>query len=175
MTRLRRWGRAGRAEPASCVTIREAISASLDGEMPGIRAKESETHLARCPECRRFKTELGILARLVRPDVTRPAPEALKELLVTVLTGNAGDVAHRLPRESRPTRQRVVWRRGVCWFGALTPAALAAVVLPLGGLSSPHEIPTRALTPCTIYLQSLEGRFVSGGAVLVMPSPRQPR
>ena len=157
------------------VTVREAISAFLDGETAGIRAKESEIHLAHCPECRRFETELGILSPRVRLDVTRPVPVALKELLGTVLTGNVGDVAHRLPRESRPTRPRVVWGRGVRWFGALTPAALVAVVLPLGGLSSPHEIPTRALTPCTIYLQSREGRFVSGGAFLVMPSPRQPR
>ena len=61
---LQRWGRAGRAEP-SCDAVREAISASHDGEMPTLRAKESETHLARCPECRRFQLRVSTLPRQV--------------------------------------------------------------------------------------------------------------
>jgi len=153
MNRRRESRRRRRAEPLSCSTVREAISASLDGERPGIGAKETETHLARCPECRRFQLSVSALPRQVGLQSSRRAPDALKELLRIELARAAGPVSPATPLSRRMGRG-FPWRRSARWIGALAPAVVAAVVLPLGALSSAHGLPTHAPSPCTLHLRS---------------------
>ena len=85
MKRFRRWGRAGKRGAVSCVIVREAISGSLDAEVPRTRTKLCETHLASCPECRLFQVRASTLTRRIGLESSRPAPHALKELLGTEL------------------------------------------------------------------------------------------
>jgi len=70
-----------------CDTIREALSARLDGEAQGVEETPIATHLAGCPACTAWSEELATLHRMVRvreaeavPDLTpailgAPAPE----------------------------------------------------------------------------------------------------
>jgi hypothetical protein len=104
-------------------------------------------------------------------EMTRPVPDGLKELLAKELTGDVGGAAHRLPHGSRQAGPTGAWHRRARWAGALAPAALVVVILPLGGLSSPRAIPTHASTPCTVYLRLLDGRSTSGGGALTARHP----
>jgi predicted anti-sigma-YlaC factor YlaD len=69
-----------------CTRIREAVSARIDGEDPGLPSGEIDAHLAECPHCRKWAdaaaspalrsvaaadpvaVDPAVLARLVRPD-----------------------------------------------------------------------------------------------------------
>jgi predicted anti-sigma-YlaC factor YlaD len=56
----------------TCDQIREAISARLDGEDPGVPGTDVDAHLATCAGCRAFADGAGALHRSVR---LAPAPE----------------------------------------------------------------------------------------------------
>jgi anti-sigma factor RsiW len=171
--RRRRESRGGRrAMPLTCDAVREAISASLDGEMPGIGAKESESHLARCPECRRFQLRVSTLPRQVGLQSSRRAPDALKELLRIELARTVGPVSHAPPL-SRRMSGGFSWRRSARWIGALAPVVAAAVVLPLGALSSAHGLPTHAPTPCTLHLRSHQSPPTAPHFIPLVPNAGQ--
>lgn len=46
-----------------CETWREAISAVVDGEDPGLDLRLVDAHMARCADCRRHREELHVLRR----------------------------------------------------------------------------------------------------------------
>ncbi len=48
-----------------CSTIREAVSARLDGEDPGLPADDIEAHLGTCDDCRTWVLSAGALAGVV--------------------------------------------------------------------------------------------------------------
>jgi hypothetical protein len=68
-----------------------------------------------------------------------------------------------------PSSLRAHWGRGVQWAGALVPATAAAVVLPLGVLSSPPGRPTHPQTPCTAHLRTIDVPPVPDGVIGVLP------
>jgi predicted anti-sigma-YlaC factor YlaD len=80
-----------------CIRFREAISARLDGEDPGLPAEEIDAHVAGCPDCRSWAgaaaspalralaapdDQPALLARLVRPAA---APEPARAGLISTL------------------------------------------------------------------------------------------
>ena len=157
MTRPLGSRRAKRAAAASCEHIRQAISARFDGEVPSLPLKDIDVHLAGCGACRRFLAGVMAVNRTVALEVSRPVPGALKQALVTQWA-QSGRPAPPVPRKvSSQFRRGTVWRRRLQWAGALTPALLLAVALPLGALSTPHEVPSHAQTPCTADLASFRG------------------
>ncbi|MGD9999418.1 MAG: zf-HC2 domain-containing protein [Ilumatobacteraceae bacterium] len=63
-----------------CDAWREAISASIDGESPGVDQRLLDAHLARCSDCRQFR-DLGELSRrasLVQP--AAPMPDLARQV-----------------------------------------------------------------------------------------------
>jgi hypothetical protein len=149
---MRRFTRTGEIP---CERMREAISAEIDGEASGIRAKDVRFHLAHCEECLRFQIGTRALGRQVNLQISRPVPADLKERLAVEMVQSAATAPHVSRRRPWNIWRASEWRRGVRWVGALAPAAFVAVVLPMGTLSTPREIPTHASTPCTISLRYL--------------------
>jgi len=105
-----------------CDTIREAISARLDGEAPGLEESAIDAHLAGCSACVAWSEELATLHRMVR---VREA-EAVPDLTGSILGSHA-----------RPGRR--TWRsevispaRWALFVVALTQLVLAAPALLLG-------------------------------------------
>ncbi|MGP0031206.1 MAG: zf-HC2 domain-containing protein [Acidimicrobiales bacterium] len=150
-----RWWGSGRAAGGGsvpCDAARQAISTGLDGEQPGLGGRDLESHLAQCPACRRFRTGSAALARPGRLETARPAPDALKVLLAAEWDQAVGSMLPVSPgRKSKAPVPR--WRRGVQWAGALAPAAIVVIAVPMGVLSSPRPQPTHVSTPCTVHLR----------------------
>jgi anti-sigma factor RsiW len=140
--------RVGRPGPA-CDVVRQAISAGLDGEAAGVSEAKVAGHLRRCPGCRTFATEATSLAGLIRLEPSHRVPAALSGRLASEFARTADGTP---PAVRRPFRPVIAWRRTIQWAGALAPAALVAVVVPLGALSSPHAVPSHTPTPCTTSL-----------------------
>jgi predicted anti-sigma-YlaC factor YlaD len=146
MRRIRRQG----AQPVSCDAVRQAVSAALDGEPPGVGARKGRAHLRRCEECRQFQAGLPALMGSTRLVGSRPVPVDLKAVLAAELSRTAGPpVTGGVERRRAP---RVGWGRPARWAGAVVPAIALAVLVPFGAFSSATGKPTHAATPCTVNL-----------------------
>ena len=83
-----------------CTRFREAVSARIDGEDPGVPTGEVDAHLAECPDCRAWAdaaaspalrsvaspadpiaVDPALLARLVRPTATAAPAHGLLSTL----------------------------------------------------------------------------------------------
>lgn len=136
-----------------CETVREAVSARVDGEHPVVPSAVLDAHLARCAACRGFEAGVTGLARELRVREPKSAPAGLASSLTPLL------------RPVPPSRHAVSWhrpsrRRAAQWAMAALPAALAALVLPLGATSGPAHAPqrTHALCSTTLLQRSAPGR-----------------
>jgi anti-sigma factor RsiW len=149
----------GKDEVNRCEDTQEAISAGLDGEPHPALGAALEVHLANCQACRDFEADVVNIGRRARLRAPRAVPEDLMAMLAPLL-----EPAPR-PRfpPLRPRRWeqdcRPGWARSVRWVGALLPAVLVSVALPLGLGSQPRLVPTRPPSPCTV---GLVARHLSG-------------
>jgi len=105
-----------------CDTIREALSARLDGEAAGLDDDIIDAHLATCRACVAWSDELATLHRMVR---VREA-EAVPDLSATILGTPRVAVHHS------PPRQEISPARWALFVVALTQLVLAAPALLLG-------------------------------------------
>jgi anti-sigma factor RsiW len=156
---VKRWrkpDRSGLRVSTTCDEARNAISANLDSENPGVDARSVAFHLTTCEDCQRFNREVTNLAGHVNLQSSRPVPDSLKELLASELAQTVGPPSPPRRRPAWPPRPAIGWRRSVQWVGALAPAAAVAIVVPLGALSGPMGHPTHPKTPCTVQLTSHE-------------------
>jgi predicted anti-sigma-YlaC factor YlaD len=80
----------------TCDQIREAVSARLDGEDPGVPPEEVDAHLAACAQCRAFADGAGALHRSLRlapaPDVPDLTPGVLAAIGAESEPGRGGQV-----------------------------------------------------------------------------------
>jgi predicted anti-sigma-YlaC factor YlaD len=123
------------APSRDCLAARDALSARLDGEEPGLGEDELAAHVARCAACRGFAAAIGPLARRLRLAAAVPEPG-----LVTV-------VVQRLEAERRARRRNALLRAAA--------VALALAAVPVGTIAvSQHPVvhPTHAPSPCTAHL-----------------------
>ncbi|MGK5111786.1 MULTISPECIES: zf-HC2 domain-containing protein [unclassified Geodermatophilus] len=95
-----------------CTPYREALSARLDGESPGMPAAELDEHLAACPACAGWERTAELVTRRAR---LAPAP-VVPDLTATVL----GALPRELPGTAAAARAR------------LTASALRLALLALG-------------------------------------------
>jgi predicted anti-sigma-YlaC factor YlaD len=91
-----------------CDTYREALSARLDGEPPGLPEHEVDGHLAGCPACRAWLESAAEVTRRARLVLAPPVPDVTAAVLA------------RLP--AAPARRR--WTR---WVDPALRVALLAV------------------------------------------------
>lgn len=100
-----------------CIAAREAISALLDGERPGVGDAWLESHLATCAACRDWREQAHEVTRRARLAEAAPAP---------------------LPDPSLLAKARALERRGSWWRTlALTRIGLVLVGLAQIALSLP--------------------------------------
>jgi predicted anti-sigma-YlaC factor YlaD len=75
----------------SCERWREAISATIDGEDPGLDVRLVDAHVARCPSCRTFRAASDEARRATRLHAAQPMPDLSRS--VTRLTAIADRAA----------------------------------------------------------------------------------
>jgi predicted anti-sigma-YlaC factor YlaD len=142
----------GKGAVVRCEDAQEAISARLDGERHPVAGAALEMHLGNCQSCRDFEAEVVDLGRRAGLRSPRSVPEDLLAMLVPVL--KPAPPPHFPSRRRRRWEQgyRPGWARTAQWAGAIVPAVLVSVALPLGLGSQPRLVPTRPPSPCTIGL-----------------------
>jgi predicted anti-sigma-YlaC factor YlaD len=120
-----------------CDRAREAISARIDGEDPGLPGNVIETHLASCAECRDWQQRAHEVTRRARLGGPFLAHDLTAQVLAAVGPVRAGK------RQARPGRS-VAQRAGL----AVTALAQLAITVPLlilghdhgAGTHSAHEL-----------------------------------
>ncbi len=108
-----------------CDRIREALSARLDGEEPGIEASVVDRHLAACSSCTRWVDELAGLHRLVRVR----AAEEVPDLSAAIVAGTRWPSIVRRRTEAPAPVSSARW---ALFAVALSQLVLAAPALLLG-------------------------------------------
>jgi predicted anti-sigma-YlaC factor YlaD len=108
-----------------CETIREALSARLDGEASEVGDAVVDAHLQTCRACAAWSEELGVLHRMVR---VREA-EVVPDLTAAILGAAPG--ASAMPWRA-VRAERVSVARWALFVVALTQLVLAAPALLLG-------------------------------------------
>lgn len=108
-----------------CESIREALSARLDGEASDLGDAAVDAHLHTCRDCSAWSEELGVLHRMVRVREAEVVPD-----LTTAILG-AAPAASVTPWRAVRT-ERVSVARWALFVVALTQLVLAAPALLLG-------------------------------------------
>lgn len=67
-----------------CEPVREALSAALDDEAPGLASETVDAHLGRCAPCRRHAADLRTLAGRTRLAPARPVPDLSASIVAAV-------------------------------------------------------------------------------------------
>jgi predicted anti-sigma-YlaC factor YlaD len=107
-----------------CDTIREGLSARLDGEDPGLDAGVLDLHLHTCAACQGWVDELTALHRMVRVREAEPVPDLTATILASApATG---------PSAARWRAEPVSTARWALFAVALTQLVLAGPALLLG-------------------------------------------
>lgn len=65
----------GDSEPVACDPYRDAISAIVDGEDPGLDPRLVEAHLARCSDCTAYRRAAESMRRRLRVTAADPRPD----------------------------------------------------------------------------------------------------
>lgn len=115
------------AEPiTTCASVRESVSAVLDGEDAALPSPEVRRHLTTCGDCRRFEAALpGVNRR-----VTVAGAEAVPDLTATILRAMAPGLDGRAARRTRELRYLVGFA-GVIQLVLAVPVLVGAVGPPV--------------------------------------------
>jgi predicted anti-sigma-YlaC factor YlaD len=108
----------------ACDQVREAISALIDAEEPGLAPALVDDHLRGCAACSTWATEIEALHRVARVRAAEDVPD----LSAAILS------AHPAPRAARtnPFREEISVARWALFTVALTQLVLAGPALLLG-------------------------------------------
>lgn len=109
-----------------CDTAREALSARLDGEHPGLEAGVLDLHLGTCSACQGWVEELSALHRMVRVREAEPVPD----LTAAILAATPAPATR--PSATRWRAEPVSGARWALFAVALTQLVLAGPALLLG-------------------------------------------
>jgi predicted anti-sigma-YlaC factor YlaD len=106
----------------SCTRIRDAISARLDGEEPGVDLATVDTHLAGCADCRAFARSAGDLHRGARVASAPPVPDLTPAILAAI----GADAGHAPSGASEPqlTLRWVLALLALVQIGVAIPALI---------------------------------------------------
>jgi predicted anti-sigma-YlaC factor YlaD len=100
-----------------CHAYRDAISAELDGEEPGLTVEELSHHLSTCTSCTAFADGARTLHRVTRLREAEPVPDLVGAVLARVET---------------PQRHRPEWARYALFAVAFSQLLLAIPLMLFG-------------------------------------------
>jgi anti-sigma factor RsiW len=69
-------------QPVSCHQLREGLTEYLDDALPPQRRQGFDTHLGRCPECRRLCCEVGLTIERLASAPRETMPPAMRRTLL---------------------------------------------------------------------------------------------
>jgi predicted anti-sigma-YlaC factor YlaD len=147
-----------------CAEYREAASARLDGEPPGLPAGEMDEHLGGCSDCTAWQAAAQRVTRLVR---LAPAPD-IPDLSAQVL-------AALLPRRHRSTRRSAGWALGRDWPAALLRVGIAVVALGQVAVGWPALALGSETMGAPLHVAHESGSWNLALAVALLVVARRPR
>ncbi|MCW2740180.1 MAG: conserved rane protein of unknown function [Blastococcus sp.] len=142
-----------------CSSVREAISARLDGEPLGMPVRELDEHLEGCPSCARWTDDAAAVTRRVR---LAPAP-VVPDLTAGVLAA----LPRELPGAAAAARTRLM--------GTALRLALAAVGVGQAGLAWPSLTSGAAAMSAPVHMAHESGAWnlaVAAAFLAVAAGPR---
>ena len=110
---------------AACGTVREALSARLDGEASPIPAGTLEAHLRDCADCSRYDLSLGGVHRAVRVSDAEPVPDLTALILAAVQSDETAATRRRRSRAKHRLRALVAMA-GLVQLVVATPLLFGA-------------------------------------------------
>ena len=116
----------------SCSLIRAALSASLDGEDPGMSRGEVDEHLSTCAGCRSFALGAEALHRSARVTAADPVPDLTPAIMKAIHESEPARA------ERRELDERVV---GLRWCLAIVAGVQLAMAVPALVLGDDAGIP----------------------------------
>ena len=134
----------------TCERYREAISARIDREDPGIPLEVLDAHLAACAACRAWQEQAEDLRRQARLQAAEPAPDLAAAILMRI---------GELPRAAAgraPSRARQLARLAL----VLLAAAQAGLALPALVLGAWHGTPVHAARELASFDMALAVGFL---------------
>ena len=144
---------------ASCSTVREAVSARLDGEPLGMPAEAFDLHLAACPACTRWADDAAAVTRRMR---LAAAPE-VPDLTAAVLTA----LPRELPGTAAAARTRLA--------DAAVRLALLAVAVAQAGMTWPALVSGAASMSAPVHVTHETGAWNLAVAAAVLAVAAVPR
>lgn len=119
-----------------CEVVERELSARLDGEADPRSEPILDEHVATCPRCRAFQTQIGRIHELARVQSAVPVPDLVPAIMAEVRRQRRRGVVITLPAFPRPA-----WGR----YAAAFVAGAVAAALVLGGLPLIRRGPSPAL------------------------------
>jgi predicted anti-sigma-YlaC factor YlaD len=130
-----------------CATARDAISALLDDEDPGVDRRDLDSHVLGCVDCRRWRAAAHDVTRNARLEPARAAAVSADELVAAVLA------------RSRPPRRPalVTWLRAAL---VVVAGAQAWITVPMLLSGHDHTAPTHIAHEVGAFAMALAIGFV---------------
>jgi predicted anti-sigma-YlaC factor YlaD len=126
-----------------CEDCRDAISARMDGEDPGVDPGVVELHLDGCADCRAFSERAAQVTRLARIRPAEDLPDVLPGLLAALDAGESRPAPRRTWRSI--ARDAVRAALAVLAVGQLA-LALSGIVAALGGQVGTDQLGGASMT-----------------------------
>jgi len=142
-----------------CTPYREAVSARLDGESPGLPAGELDAHLDACPACAAWARQAELVTRRAR---LAPAPD-VPDLTATVLAA----LPRELPGAAAAARARLA--------AAALRLALLAVGVAQAALAWPSLATGAAAMSAPVHMAHETGAWSLGTAAAFLAVAAAPR
>ena len=86
----------------TCTDVRDALSARVDGEDPGLDERAIASHLRACAGCRAFEARIGALHRSMRVTAAPAVPDRTQPILQAIAAERS------VPEDGRDSVLRVV-------------------------------------------------------------------
>jgi predicted anti-sigma-YlaC factor YlaD len=142
-----------------CTPYREAVSARLDGESPGLPAGELDAHLDACPACAAWARQAELVTRRAR---LAPAPD-VPDLTATVLAA----LPRELPGAAAAARARLA--------AAALRLALLAVGVAQAAFAWPSLATGTAAMSAPVHMAHETGAWSLGVAAAFLAVAAAPR